>query len=826
MIKAIGGVRVLFPARIAKRIVMRLLDYLLVHTRFLRMRLAPVILFASVIAGCGPGDVDFNAEIRPILNENCVACHGGVKTSAGLNLQFRDMALLGGESGEPAIVPGNAGASSVMRLISHDDPAMRMPKEGTPLTEGQIELIRRWIDQGANWEQHWAYDEPKRPRIPDVEGTSSPIDAFVQEQLQDAGLEPADEAPCSVLARRVSLDLIGLPLAPERVDVFCDSGDYEGLVDDLLVDPAFGERWTALWLDLARYADSKGYEADRARSIWRYRDWLIEAFNADMPFDQFTIEQLAGDLLPDPTNDQLIATAFNRNTMTNEEGGTDDEEHRLAQVIDRVSTTWEVFQGTTMACVQCHGHPYDPFVQEDFYRSLAIFNNTADWDQPSEEPVLMEFEPVHAERGAMLRDELVSVEQELAAFVSTDSMVAIRRTWEMQLDDPAVNGKLLNTSKNEVLRIAAIAPEDRSPHQETFIRNRFADAHQSTSALRERRGEIRHAINELNPIRTPIMQELPPDEVRVTRVFERGSFLSPLDSVTPGVPAVFDQGDDTMDRLAFAKWLVSEENPLTARVTVNRFWEQLFGKGIVESTDDFGTVGIPPSHPELLDWLAVHFRDDLAWSIKGLLKTIVMSGTYRQDSSPTAEKLEIDPDNRLLSRGPRFRLSAEQLRDQALAVAGLLSDKQGGPSVMPPQPDGIWRNPYNGQQWVTAEGENRHRRAIYTYWRRTGPYPSMVTFDAPSREVCVSRRVRTNTPLQALVTLNDPAFWEAAEALAERMEAASDDPGQQIEAGYRYAFGRAPSSETHTVLSDLARETTLPMAANAILNLDAFLTKE
>lgn len=814
--------------RIAKKsIVGRLLDYLFVSARFLCMRRSMVIIFSVLLFGCNSRKVDFNTEIRPILNENCVACHGGVKTSAELNLQFRDLALLGGESGEPAIVPGNAGASSVMRMISHADPAYRMPKDEAALPEEHIDLIRRWIDQGAHWEQHWAYLTPVRPDVSlDDPWVRNPIDAFLLKRMREAGLSPAEEASCRVLARRVSLDLIGLPSSPGRVDAFCESGDYEGLVDELLADPAFGERWTALWMDLARYADSKGYEADRARSIWRYRDWLIDAFNADMPFDRFTIEQLAGDLLPNPTTEQLIATAFNRNSMTNEEGGTDDEEHRLAQIIDRVGTTWEVFQGTTMQCVQCHGHPYDPFVHEDYYRSLAIFNNTADWDQPSEEPVLLEFEPAHAGEGIRLQTALDSVGADLVAFVSTDSMIAVRRAWEKTLDNPEINGKLLNTSKNEVLRIAAVAPANRSPYQEAFIRDRFADAHESTAALRKHRDEIRRAINALGPVRTPIMQELPAEEARVTRLFERGSFLSQRDPVKGGLPEIFEQGGTITDRLAFAEWLVSEENPLTARVMVNRFWEQLFGIGIVETTDDFGTVGMSPSHPALLDWLAIHFRDDQAWSIKGLLKSIVMSAAYRQDSSPTAEKLERDPDNRLLSRGPRFRLSAEQIRDQALAVSGLLSDKRGGPSVMPPQPDGIWRNPYNGQQWVTAEGENRYRRAIYTYWRRTGPYPSMITFDAPSREFCVSRRVRTNTPLQALVTLNDPAFWEAAEALAARMEATSDRLDDQIKAGYRYAFGRYPSDETMTVLTDLALEASLPVAANAILNLDAFLTKE
>lgn len=790
------------------------------------MRSSPAfVLIMILLAGCSGRHVDFNAEIRPILNENCVACHGGVKTSADLNLQFRDLALIGGESGEPAIIPGNAGSSAMVRMISHPVAEDRMPKDEPPLSDEEIDLIRRWIDQGAEWEQHWSYVPPTRPDIPNLDAPS-PIDAFVRERLASVDLEPAAEASCEVLTRRVSLDLIGLPATPERVNALCDGGDYEALVDDLLADSSFGERWTALWLDLARYADSKGYEADRARSIWRYRDWLIDAFNADKPFDTFTIEQLAGDLLPDATTDQLIATAFNRNTMTNEEGGTDDEEHRLAQVIDRVGTTWEVFQGTTMRCVQCHGHPYDPFIQEDFYASLAIFNNTADWDQPSEEPVLLEFEPAQAEEGKRLEAELAAAKAELIEFVSTSEMRVVQAEWETQLDDPEVNGRLLNTSKNEVLRIAAIPVAERSPYQEAFIRDRFADAHASTEALRTKRQDLRRAVFELDPIQTPIMRELPADEARVTRVFDRGSFLSQLDPVEGGVPAVFGATDGPMDRLAFAEWLVSDGNPLTARVAVNRFWEQLFGTGIVETTDDFGTIGLAPSHPELLDWLAISFREDHAWSVKGILKEIVLSATYRQDSSPTAEKLEVDPQNRLLSRGPRFRLSAEQIRDQALAVSGLLTEKRGGPSVMPPQPDGIWKNPYNGQRWVTAEGPDRYRRAIYTYVRRTGPYPSMLTFDAPSREFCVSRRIRTNTPLQALVTLNDPAYWEAAEALAQRMEQAGDTPAEQAAAGYEMALGHRPSDAARATLANLAEDTPLSVVANTILNLDAFLTKE
>ncbi|NNE34612.1 MAG: DUF1553 domain-containing protein [Rhodothermales bacterium] len=792
----------------------------------------PVFAVLFGLAACTSEPVDFNAEIRPILNEQCVTCHGGVKTSAELNLQFRELALKGGKSGRPAIVPGDPNNSELIRMVAHSDPDDRMPKESAPLSEEQVKKLRDWISEGARWEPHWAYVSPVRPEVPSMDDwVRSPIDAFVLLQLKERDLEPAVEADCRVIARRASLDLIGLPVTPDRADALCQTGDYEAFVDELLSSPAFGERWAALWLDLSRYADSKGYEADRARSIWRYRDWLIEAFNNDLPFDQFTIEQLAGDLLPDPTVDQLIATAFNRNSMTNEEGGTDDEEHRLASVMDRVNTTWEVYQGTTMRCTQCHGHPYDPFVHEDYYASVALFNNTADWDQPSEAPVLREFESDKEEEGKQLLADLEAVNQRIIQTVSTPELLAVRSEWEASLDDPKVSGALSTTAQNEVLRIARIPVAERSGYQQAFIRDRFAGVHESTAPLRKERRQIGLAIGKLKPTITPIMQELPAADARVTRRFDRGSFLSQLEPVAPGVPKSMPQFPEaaSADRLAFARWLVSEENPLTARVTVNRFWEQLFGYGIVESADDFGTVGIAPTHPELLDWLATQFQHELDWSVKRLLKEIVLSATYRQSSVSTPEKLEIDPRNQLLSRGPRFRLTAEQIRDQTLAVSGLLSPKQFGPSVMPPQPDGIWKNPYNGQKWIVAEGEDRYRRALYTYWRRTGPYPAMATFDAPSRELCTSRRIRTNTPLQALVTLNDPAYWEAAQALARRIIAetpAGSSTAQQVAYGYRLAMARELSEANTQVLTSLVNQGTLELAANAILNLDEFLTKE
>ncbi len=791
-----------------------------------------IFVLAALMMGCGGSDVDFNADIRPILNDRCVLCHGGVQARADLNLKFRDRALLGGESGLPAVVPGDANASELIKKVSHADPSDRMPKDEAPLSEGEIQKLRKWIDQGAKWEPHWAYVAPVKSEVPlEDEWIRSPIDAFVLAGLRNERLEPAEEASCAVLARRVSLDLIGLPTTQERAADFYATGDFENLVDELLASPSFGERWTALWLDLARYADSRGYETDAGRSIWRYRDWLIQAFNEDMPFDQFTIEQLAGDLLDEPTSSQLIATAFSRNTMTNTEGGTDDEEHRVAAVIDRVNTTWEVFQGTTMKCVQCHGHPYDPFVHSDYYASFALFNETADWDQGNEEPLLREFESTHQDRGAKLLADRVSLDREISELVSTEEMLDVRVKWESSLDDPLVASAINSTALNEVIRIVSIPHDERTAHQNAFMRDRFAEAHESTTELRDQRAEISAAVDSLYPTITPVMRRLPEGELRTTRRFERGSFLAPLERVEPGVPASLPAMIDSVraDRLTFARWLVSPENPLTARVTVNRFWEQLFGLGIVESTDDFGTVGIRPAHPQLLDWLAVHFQDDLSWSVKRILREMVLSSTYRQSSVSTEENRDLDPENRLFSRGPRFRLSAEQIRDQALAVSGLLSNKQMGPSVMPPQPDGIWKNPYNGLYWEAAEDEERYRRALYTYWRRTGPYPSMEAFGVPSREVYLSRRILTNTPLQALVTLNDPGFWEAAEALAVRMEDELPEAAskrEQVALGYRLALAREPSKEKLDVLTELAEDAPMALVANVILNLDEFLTKE
>jgi hypothetical protein len=567
-----------------------------------------------------------------------------------------------------------------------------------------------------------------------------------------------------------------------------------------------------MWLDLARYADSKGYGSDPLRTIWRYRDWVIEAFNRNLPYDQFTIEQLAGDLLESPTNEQLLATAFHRNTMANDEGGTDDEEFRVAAVKDRIETTMQIWMGLTVGCAKCHSHKFDPITQREYYQAYAFFNQSEDADRGDEEPKAALPRPFEAERIAKRRAKVETLQ--------------------------ALSGSSL-----------ALSAQD--PLLEEVI----------TDSLRGQSERLQGEISQIErDVATPIMRELPADKRRVTHTMVKGNFLAPGEAVEPAVPVAFPPlpAGSQANRLGMAKWLMDANNPLTARVAVNRFWAQLFGAGLVVTEEDFGTQGLPPTHPELLDWLAVEFRLS-GWDVKNLLRTIVTSATYRQSSSPTSDALARDPRNRWLAHGPRFRLEAEMVRDQALAISGLLSRKQGGPSVYPPQPEGLWRAAFNGQRtWATSTGDDRYRRGLYTYWRRTVPYPSMAAFDAPSRENCTLRRVPTNTPLQAFVTLNDPVYVEAAQAFARRImiEAGPDDAARCTFA-LRLALGRPGKQQQIDQLRDLYRDAlaqyssdsesaklmateplgALPescgvasaaawtVVANVILNLDGVLTK-
>lgn len=882
-------------------------------------------------------EISFNEHIRPILNENCLACHGGVKKESGFSMLFEEEAFSANESGKPAIIPGNSANSEMIRRITHQDPEIRMPPEGDPLSEEEIAMLEKWIDQGAEWETHWSLIAPEKQNIPGVreaQWTENEIDQFILAKLEKNQLSPSSRAGKSTLLRRVSLDLTGIPPTIEELESYLnDSSEnaYEKQVDRLLDSPDFGEKWASMWLDLARYADSKGYEKDAFRSIWKFRDYVIESFNEDKPFDQFTIEQLAGDLLQNPSDEQLIATAFHRNTMNNDEGGTDDEEFRVASVIDRVNTTFEVWQGLTIGCVQCHSHPYDPFKHREYYQLMAFFNNTADADVPSEAPNLKLFaeedqqklsdiknwihehtqadgpnkakyfenlikitEPkIHpnyfdsitngtrtdgkylaVDHGGFARMRDIYLSQMENVWISYSSGKA-SGTVEFRLD--SITGKKIGELDIQDTRggwrfkttIMNVEPAEGF-HDIYLVFNdpgrggrvcliewlMFTPEMPGSGAVGYDSVQTK-LINLLNAktTNTPIMIERPDYFNRETRVFERGNWMVHGDEVNPETPGSMYPipKEYPQNRLGLAQWLVNENNPLTSRVIVNRIWEQIFGIGIIETVEDLGSQGEPPSHPQLLDHLAWKLMHEHQWHLKKLIKEIVMSATYQQSSKTTPELIEKDPYNRLLARGPRFRLSAEQVRDQALAVSGLLSDKMYGPSVMPPQPDGVWQVIYSGNSWQTSEGEDKHRRGLYTFWRRTTPYPSMVAFDSPSREFCVSRRIRTNTPLQAFVTLNDTVYFEAAKALASRMNEKANTVDNKIAQGYKmallkdisknkldklanfyheslYDFEKTDPANVEDVtigyLENSPENAALVMVANVILNLDEFLTKE
>jgi len=728
-----------------------------------------VLFFTWSPAVAAPQPPSFTRDIKGILSNRCIRCHGPDPEDRhgggehGLRLDTFAGATedLGGYA---AIAPGDPEASELMARITATDHGVVMPppEAGEPLAAEEIELLRQWIEAGATYEPHWAYQPITRPRLPAVRQTEwprNPIDHFVLAQLEAAGLSPSPEADRTTLARRLALDLTGLPITPAEVDAFADDQSADAVVrlaDRLLDHPGYGEHMARGWLDLARYADSAGYADDPARTIWAYRDWVIRAFDANMPFDEFTIKQLAGDLLPGASLDDRIATAFHRNTLTNNEGGTIDEEFRSVAVIDRVNTTLSTWMGTTMACAQCHDHKYDPLSQKEYFGIYAIFNNTADADRRDEAPLVnVPWEPVDGQRRRL--------EQELAEIVAAVP----------EMNQPA--------PKNQQ------QPVDEPPE---------------LRPLRQHVQQLRKRIAAIKPVTVPVMVELEGKQRRVTRLQYRGNWqdLGPVvEEMTPAVFPAPERGPgQRLDRLALARWLVSPDNPLTARVVVNRLWERLFGIGIVSTSEEFGSQGELPSHPLLLDWLASELIAS-GWDLKALQRLIVTSATYRQSSKPTEQLLAHDPENRLLACGPRVRLSAEVIRDRALAAAGLLAAKKGGPSVHPPQPDlGVKAAFGTGIDWKTSTGEDRYRRAIYTTWRRSNPYPAMATFDAPSREVCTVRRPRTNTPLQALVTLNDPAFVEAAQALARRMVSeVAGVAGQpywgEARHGFRLVLAREPT---------------------------------
>ena len=728
----------------------------------------------DAVAGSSDG-VDFSSQIRPILSAKCFPCHGPDEAArkAKLRLDVRDDAVAIHKHGKP-IDDSNIDTSQILQRIASSDPdeVMPPPEAKNPVKPEEATLLRRWIERGAVYSPHWAWTPPQRPARPKVSQWDWPrngIDHFVLESLERRGIKPSPEADRATLVRRLSLDLTGLPPSAETVESFLDDGSpeaYGHLVDRLLASPHFGEQWARLWLDLGRYADSAGYGSDPLRpNIWPWRDWLISALNRNLPFDQFTREVLAGDLLPAAEQDQLVATAFHRNTMTNTEGGTDDEEWRVAAVKDRANVTFQVWMGLTLGCAQCHSHKFDPISQKEYYSAYAIFNQTEDNDQPDESPTRPLRTPVQAKRVAEIDRQIAVAEAQLS-----HPTPELKDQWETFSGPPSL---LWNLERWR----------------------------------RERRT--------LSYVSLPVMKELPPERRRVTHVLNKGNYLDPGLEVQAGLLSAFHPlpGSSPTNRLGLAAWLTAPENPLTARVAVNRFWSRLMGRALVETEEDFGTQGSLPSNQDLLDWLAVSFQSTgpgtpeepaLSWDFKGLVKLIVQSATYRQSSSTDPVLLEKDPLNRWYGRATRRRLDAETIRDQALELSGLLSKKLGGPSVYPYQPDGLWRAAFNGERtWQTSLGEDRYRRGLYTFWRRTVPYPSMATFDVPSRESCTVRRLPSNTPLQALVTLNDPVFVEAAQALGRRLANHHGSVTDRIRWGLKQVQVRAPKDTDVRVLAEL-----------------------
>jgi mono/diheme cytochrome c family protein len=754
--------------------------------------------------------VDFTRDIRPIFADRCYECHSEKKSKSGFRLDNKARAFLGGDSGKPFLIPGKSSQSQIILrvagLVSSDEV---MPAKGERLTMQQIGLLEAWIDQGANWpdtanKPHWAYVKPAQPALPKVQHSRWPrnaIDAFILARLEKEKLTPSAEADRVTLIRRLSLDLTGLPPTIAEVDAFVadrSQGAYDKLVDRLLASPHFGERWARVWLDLARYADSHGYEKDPPRSMWPYRDWVINAFNRNMPFDQFTVEQIAGDILPDATLDQKIASGFNRNTMINTEGGVDAEQSRVETIVDRVNTTATVWLGSTLACAQCHTHKYDPFTQKEYYQFFAFFNN-------ADEPKLELPSDAQKARKQQLAGDIARLETEFKKV--TPELTAAQTAWETKETNDLAHAAIPTAATNQpdaapavpanITKILKVAPAERTAQQRDEISDYFRSQTTELKTVRDQLAASRkeqEALQEAIPT-TLVMKERA--EPRETHVLVRGNFLNPAERVYPGVPAILPPlpKAQTTNRLTLARWLVSPENPLTARVTMNRFWEQIFGRGLVETVEDFGTQGERPTHPELLDWLGTEFMRQ-NWDMKAMLRLMVTSATYRQSSRSTPELIERDPYNRLYARGARFRVSAEAVRDIALQASGLLSPKIGGPSVYPYQPDGIWTQLYSSDQWVTSKGDDKYRRGIYTFWRRTSTYPAFMSFDAPSRELICPRRQRSNTPLQALTTLNDPSFVEAAQALARRvMKESKGNAEADATYAFRLCVARSPQSK-------------------------------
>lgn len=944
--------------------------------------------------------IRFQRDIQPLFRRHCYRCHGQTKAEGGFRLSRRAEALGKGDSGELLIVPKHPEKSLLLARLTDGSNGDVMPLDSESLSQSDITTIKRWIESGASWpdesaeDRHWAYQRPTRPALPQVQAKSWPqnrVDYFVLSRLEREGLTPSPAADRARLLRRVSLALVGLPPTIPEMDAFVNDRSphaYEKVVDRLLNSKQYGERWAQHWLDLARYADSNGFQADQLRDSWAYRDWVIDAFNKDQPFDQFTIEQLAGDLLPGATIEQKIATGFHRTPTCNVEAGVHPEANRVNQVVDRVNTTGTVFLGTTLECCQCHDHKYDPFTQKDYYQIFAYFNNTplevkqnsgvqfnfvgptmplplspelaarrdklqmelatleeqltrvrekqlgqfeewkkrvqkaivehpVEWtvhpirhfssnggedfetledgsvliggsvpsttfykmkiegpledvigfkvealtheDLPGKGPgrgdaertnfILSEFQvQITKAKGKSQKVELSSPKADFSqanwdvskaidgnrktgwaiapqfhkphwATFRTDAPIqlAAGESLELSLDQNFGRGRTIGRVRISLLRgdelaadlpqeiIALIKKTKLNKKEQSRLESYYAESNPQVKKLTGQMKKVKQQLESVQPDETLVMVEMA--NPRETHLFNRGNYLDPGAKVEPGTPASLHPFNPKLprNRLGFAHWLVDPANPLFARVTVNRWWAELFGQGIVSTEEDFGTQAEFPTHPQMLNWLAVEFIES-GWSMKHIHKQMVMSATFQQSAKLTPERSERDPNNRLLARGPRFRLSAETIRDNALAIAGLLSTKMHGPPIMPYQPDGIWRAVGRNQpKWKTAIDENRFRRGVYIVWKRGAPYPSFVNFDAPDRAACTVQRPRTNTPLQALTLLNDPAYTEMATALAQRILTEPKDPSleSRLTYGFRLSVSRKPNAKELAILKKL-----------------------
>ena len=825
-------------------------------------------LFVPAAVTWSPANaVDFSRDIQPIFSGHCYKCHGTEKQKSSYRLDEKLTAFRGGDSGKPAIVVSNSTASALFQRIATSSTDEMMPPKGARLTSKEVLAVRAWIDSGAPWPDtlgqsirpsstHWSFQPIRKPELPRVRNSGwvrNPIDCFVLARLEREKLKPSPEAGRATLIRRLHLDLTGLPPTPDEVDAFLNDrrhDAYEHLVDALLASPHFGERWGRHWLDLARYADSAGYQIDRVRpGAYLYRDWVVDSINRDQPFDQFTIEQLAGDLLLNASMEQKIATGFHRMTLSNFEDGVDKVEFECKAKADRVATTGTAWLGLTVGCAECHSHKFDPISQREFYELYAFFDRTEERDVPTPNPAEREkFNRAHK----VWELEKARLQEARSNYAKTE-LPAKQSEWERTVN-PA-------TLTNAVAQILSIEAGQRSADQRRELAKYYGSIDPKMNDLAAQLKAHQRNAPQYREEQAMLMADL--TNAPKTFVHVRGDFLTPGDEVAPGVLHVLNafhprgsggeaahssksQPDQTVatsaaatmgaDRLDLARWIVSPENPLTARVAVNRFWLHLFGRGIVNTPEDFGTRGEAPSHPELLDWLASEFQR-VAWSRKQIIRTIVTSATYRQSSRMRPELLERDPQNVLLARQGRFRIESEIVRDLFLSVSGLLDPEIGGPSIYPPIPEDVKAVGYGvGGPWVDTEAPEKYRRGLYVISRRTVPYPTAMTFDQANANECTAQRERSNTPLQPLALLNNPVFAECADALAVRFARAPGRTRDKLQFAFRLCLGRAPARDELKRLEQLVHdETEIAHAsesrawrgvAEVMLNLDEFLTRE